>query len=249
MTLALSLLLATLTNVPASYGAQLYTSYCASCHGSQQWGSQYAPNLHGIGAAALDFYLQTGRMPAAVPWIEIKHRDERSGQQLDPGEINAIEAYLAPVVAGGPPIPALAANGDLEHGRRLYALNCMQCHGVQALGGSIGELDWAPDLRAAPITQVAEAIRVGPDQMPRFGPHQLSDVDLTDVASYVMRMTSDPEPPAEPPFRSTGPVPEGAVGYLVIVVLIAFVFTFWRAETPPREREEAVRREAPEEAL
>jgi hypothetical protein len=38
-------------------------------------------------------------------------------------------------------------------------------------------------------------------------------------------------------------VPEGAVGYLAIVVLVAFVFTFWRVDTPPADREETVRRD------
>ena len=247
MTLALTLTLAILTNVPPSFGARLYTSYCASCHGAQQWGSQYAPNLHGVGMAALDFYLTTGRMPAAAPWLEVEHRGERSGEQLDPDEITAIETYLAPVVAGGPEIPQVIASGDLEHGRRLYELNCMQCHSVKGTGGAIGDIQWAPELNKASITQVAEAIRVGPEEMPRFGPHQLSATDLDDVSSYVMRMMSEQQPRDVPPFRSTGPVPEGAVAYLVIVALVAFVFTFWRAETPPGEREEAVRREAAEE--
>ena len=247
--IALALWLATLTNVPASFGAQLYTTYCASCHGAQAWGSQYAPNLHGVGTAALDFYLVTGRMPAAVPWLEVEHRGERSGQALDPDVIAAIEDYLAPVVAGGPTIPIVVANGDMEHGRKLYALDCMQCHGVKALGGAIGDIEWAPELGKASITQVAEAVRVGPEEMPRFGPHQLSDDDLIDVASYVMRMTSDPQPPIVPPYRSTGPVPEGAVSYLVVIALVAFVFIFWRAETPLREREDAVRRDAAEEPL
>jgi len=46
-----------------------------------------------------------------------------------------------------------------------------------------------------------------------------------------------------PPFHSTGPVPEGAIAYLAMIVLVAFVFTFWRSDTPPRRREEAVRRD------
>ena len=248
MIAALTLWLATLTNVPASFGAQLYTSYCASCHGAQQWGSQYGPDLHGIGMAALDFYLTTGRMPAATPWLEVKHRGERSGEQLDPGEINAIEDYLTPVVAGGAPIPMVVADGDLAHGRQLYFLNCIHCHAVNGTGGDIGGVDWAPDLAQASITQVAEAIRVGPGQMPRFGEKQLTPADLNDVASYVMRMTSD-EQPAEPPFRSTGPVPEGAVSYIVIILLVAFVFTFWRADATQHEREETVRPDAGEQPL
>ena len=63
-----------------------------------------------------------------------------------------------------------------------------------------------------------------------------------DVASYVMLLQTGHQP-AFPPYRSSGPVPEGALGYLAIIVLVAFVFTFWRVDTPPARREEAVRRD------
>ena len=49
--------------------------------------------------------------------------------------------------------------------------------------------------------------------------------------------------PKYPPFRSSGPVPEGAVAYIAMIVLVAFVFTFWRVDTPAARREEAVRRD------
>jgi len=97
------------------------------------------------------------------------------------------------------------------------------------------------DLDRATIMQVAEAVRVGPGQMPQFGEQQLTQTDLNDVASYVMRLMTAPQPAGVPPFRSSGPVPEGAIGYLALLALIAFVFTFWRADASPREREESVR--------
>ncbi len=230
---------ASLPGVPTSSGGQVYATRCASCHGARAWGGDGGPSLRGIGAAALDFYVSTGRMPAAVPALEVGDRDERNGQRLSQSDIRALEAYLAPVVAGGPPIPAVVANGDLAHGRALFAESCQHCHTFNGSGGAIGESDWAPSLLRTPIDQVAEAIRIGPGQMPPFGERQLSASDLDDVASYVVRLGADAQPKDAPPFRSAGPVPEGAVGYLAIVALIAFVFTYWRVDTPRRKREEA----------
>ncbi len=241
--LALPLLLAAATVAPPPPdGAQLYATYCASCHAPQKWGTGDGPSLRGVGTAALDFYLMTGRMPAAEPWIEIAHRDERSGQGLSLADIRALETYLAPTVAGGPPIPPVVANGNIQHGRTLFEQNCQACHGLAGEGGDLGLLDWAPSLDRTSIAQVAEAVRVGPDQMPVFGPHQLSDTDLDDVASYVMLLQTGHQP-AFPPYRSSGPVPEGALGYLAIILLVGWVFTFWRVDTPPADREETVRRD------
>ena len=239
---ALPLLLAATALGPSSDGAALYTTHCASCHAPQKWGTADGPTLRGVGMAALDFYLMTGRMPAAEPWIEIAHRDERSGQGLSLADIQALETYLAPTVAGGPAIPLVVANGDLVHGHMLFSQNCQQCHGLAGEGGDLGELDWAPSLDRTPIAQVAEAIRVGPEQMPLFGEHQLSANDVDDIASYIVHLQADRHA-AMLPARSTGPVPEGAVGYLAILALVAFVFTFWRVDTPALRREEAVRRD------
>ena len=49
-------------------GHTLFLSSCASCHGLQAQGIPgRAPSLHGVGALAADFYLETGRMPLATP--------------------------------------------------------------------------------------------------------------------------------------------------------------------------------------
>ena len=242
LSLSLTLLLATIEgeepNPPPSYGKQLYITYCATCHASNFTGTANGPPLRGVGMASVDFELVTGRMPAAVPWLEVAHR----GQQLSSGDIRAIEAYLAPA-AGDPQIPTVVAGGNREHGRRLYELNCEHCHGVQGNGGAIGGLDWVPSLHRASITQVAEAIRVGPGQMPRFGEHQIPQDDLNDVSTYVFELDTNAQPANVPPFRSSGPVPEGAIGWLGIVLLLIFVFSFWRSETPPAERTETKRPE------
>src|SRR5690348_10630144 len=45
-------------------GQKLFQANCASCHGLVAQGTDAGPNLHGVGAAAVDFQVGTGRMPA-----------------------------------------------------------------------------------------------------------------------------------------------------------------------------------------
>jgi ubiquinol-cytochrome c reductase cytochrome c subunit len=210
-------------------GGRIYAENCASCHGAQQQGSADGPSLDRVGLAEVDFYLSTGRMPAAAPWVEIAHRDERAGQQLPLEQIRALEAYLAPVVAGGPALPEVIAGPNAAHGRLLYEIDCQQCHAVGGNGGSIGRADWAPALHEATIDEVADAVRAGPGEMPRFGEHQLPQSDLDDLAGYVLSMQTA-QPGSVIPSPSTGPVPEGALGYVAIIVLIVFVFGLGRSD-------------------
>lgn len=240
LTLLVPILLASVLGKPPESGGELFAQHCAACHGEQAYGSQFGPTLHGVGMASVDFYLFSGRMPAAAPWVEIEERGARVAQRLPLDQIRAIEAYLAPIVAGGPPLP-LVLNGNAERGRDMYELNCEQCHAVKGVGGSVGGSSWAPALGRASINMVADAIRSGPEEMPRFGPHQLSQRDLDDLAAFVMEQASRQEEAARPPYGSTGPVPEGAISYVAIILLVIFVFVFWRVDTPPRRREEAVR--------
>ena len=52
-------------------GREIFLVSCASCHGvnadgiEQSEGGQYGPSLVGVGAAAVDFQVGTGRMPMA----------------------------------------------------------------------------------------------------------------------------------------------------------------------------------------
>src|SRR5262245_58205015 len=47
-------------------GRALYQTGCSSCHGEDATGTDDVPSLVGVGAAAADFQLRTGRMPLAV---------------------------------------------------------------------------------------------------------------------------------------------------------------------------------------
>src|SRR4051794_5865772 len=44
-------------------GEKLFQANCATCHGLAAQGTDVAPSLIGVGAAAVDFQVGTGRMP------------------------------------------------------------------------------------------------------------------------------------------------------------------------------------------
>ena len=47
-------------------GRQLFLANCSTCHGVNAQGRTAAPSLVGVGAAAVDFQVGTGRMPLAL---------------------------------------------------------------------------------------------------------------------------------------------------------------------------------------
>jgi len=71
-----------------------------------------------------------------------------------------------------------------------------------------------PALQQASARQIAEAIRLGPYLMPRFGEGQLSDRDVASVARYVLS-TRNPDDRGGWGIGHIGPVPEGLVAWLV----------------------------------
>ena len=48
-------------------GRELFLTSCSGCHGAEGGGTGDGPSLIGVGAAAADFQLSTGRMPLTDP--------------------------------------------------------------------------------------------------------------------------------------------------------------------------------------
>ncbi|MGH8975519.1 MAG: c-type cytochrome, partial [Acidimicrobiia bacterium] len=93
----------------AGDGRVMYETGCSSCHGLEGEGTRLGPPLIGVGAAAADFYLSTGRMPLDEP----RAQAVRKPPAYSPAQIRAITAYVAGL-GGGPAIPAVAPQaGDL----------------------------------------------------------------------------------------------------------------------------------------
>ena len=213
--LAATMLHAIPNDAPETRGRELYTQNCSSCHGADLRGGTAAPSLIGVGAADVDFWVSTGRMPAAVPWIQVSHRGLQP--YLSPADETAIVRYVA-AASPGPPIPLVATDGDAAHGRMLFQQNCQHCHGVDGNGGAIGGATWAPSLANATVTQLAEAVRVGPGEMPQFGDRQIDQRELDDIATYVTSQRGTARFTGFP-IVAGGTVPEGMYGWLAAGIL------------------------------
>jgi ubiquinol-cytochrome c reductase cytochrome c subunit len=217
-------------------GRELYETGCSSCHGPNGEGvdapdgSLRGPPLVNAGEAAAYYYLSTGRMPLA----NSEEQPTRKQPVYDDDEIDALVAYVGSV-GDGPDVPDVdLTDADLGQGGEVFRANCQACHGASGSGGALSYGRAAPRLSQADPTEVASAVRVGPGQMPVFGPETFTDDELDDLAAYVEYLRS-PEDPGGLPIGRTGPVPEGLVAWLIgMVALLGLVA--WIGTTLPIRR-------------
>ncbi len=206
-----------------SAGEALYAANCSSCHEPGAYGGPNAPPLRGVGPAAVDFWVTTGRMPAATArQIEA----ERKPPRLDKQQADQIAAYIDSLAPAAPFIPTVNTNGaDLADGASLFALNCAACHTITGAGDALAYGTNAPSLHAANATQVAEAIRTGPANMPVFAGN-LSDSQVRDVVAYVVTTIQHPNNSGGAGLGGVGPVAEGFVA-LLFGVGVFMLICFW----------------------
>lgn len=188
-------------------GKVLFVNNCSSCHGVTAEGSQRGPNLVGLGPATVDFWVSTGRMPLANPSAQAEIKPTPFTKQ----EISAIVAYVTSLGPGGPGIPKLDLSGaDRANGSVIFSLNCAPCHVITGGGDALSNGTRAPSLSEATATQIGEAVRTGPGQMPRFDLTQVNHKQLNDLVSYV-RYLHSPRDRGGLALSHVGPVTEGLV--------------------------------------
>ena len=207
-------------------GKSLFVASCSSCHGLDAQGTTQAPSLVGAGAAAVDFQMSTGRMPAK----ELGAENERKPSDFSQAEIYDIASYVASL-GGGPAIPAASqvstAGADTALGQELFSTNCSQCHGFAGAGGALTYGKSAPPLTASTPTQIYEAMQTGPEAMPVFGDGTVTPAEKRDIIAYVVDTRNEANPGGLSLGR-TGTVTEGLVawlGGLGFLVLIAMWLT------------------------
>jgi ubiquinol-cytochrome c reductase cytochrome c subunit len=213
---------------PASYinaGEQLFAENCSSCHGNEGGGSAIAPPLIGVGPATVDFWVSSGRMPATTPnSVEA----ERKPAKLSPKQALQVAAYLNSLDPSVPFIPYPNLKGaNLADGADLFSLNCAACHTITGAGDALAFGTNAPSLNNKHVTaqQVAEAIRTGPANMPRFTGN-LSDAQVRDVVAYVTEKIQHASDPGGFALGGVGPVAEGFVALLIGVGALVLV-CYW----------------------
>jgi ubiquinol-cytochrome c reductase cytochrome c subunit len=142
---------------------------------------------------------------------------------LPQADITALDKYVtALAAAGGPPIPDVDPTaGDAARGMQLYMENCAACHGAGGSGGILFDRP-VPKVTGATPTQVGEAIRVGPAEMPVFGAHQVSPAEVNDIAAYVQSLKR-PADRGGNALSHLGPVAEGLIVWLVTMAGLVLI--------------------------
>ncbi len=219
-------------------GQALFEASCSSCHGLNAEGTSQAPSLIGAGAAAVDFQMSTGRMPAK----DLTAQNNRKPTQFTQQQIYDIAAYVASL-GGGPAIPSadqVSGNGaDTALGEELFSTNCAQCHGFAGAGGALTYGKNAPPLTAATPTQIYEAMLTGPEAMPVFGDGTITPAEKKDIIAYITATKTEANPGGASLGRA-GTVPEGLlawIGGLGFLVLIAMWLTAKRRDHAKAESE------------
>jgi ubiquinol-cytochrome c reductase cytochrome c subunit len=221
-------------------GRELYETGCSSCHGAdgrgvvRDDGEVRGPSLENSGEAAAYYYLSTGRMPLANSEEQPKRKEPAYG----PEEIEALVAYVG-TLGTGPAIPDVDPEaGDLALGGEVYRANCQACHGASGGGGALSYGRAAPRLTSATPKQIASAVRVGPGEMPVFGPDVIDADELNGLVRYV-RYLADPEDPGGLPIGRTGPIPEGFVAWLIGMVALLGLVAWIGTRSPIRPTRES----------
>lgn len=199
-------------------GRSLFLKNCASCHGLNAQGTSDGPSLIGVGAAAVDFQVETGRMPAA----QLGPQVERKPNQFTDEEIAAMAAYVASL-GPGPAIPTeeqLDLSGaDPAEGGSIYRTNCAMCHNFAGSGGALTQGKYAPNLRGIDPKIIYEAMLTGPQSMPVFSDQTLTEEDKKDIIAF-LKTTEDQPAPGGTELGRLGPVTEGAVGWIAGIGLL-----------------------------
>lgn len=220
-------------------GRTRYVEACQSCHQADGSGQPQSgiPSLHADGAAAVDWWISTGRMPEAT----LMAQAPRKPVSISDADRAALVAYITSQWPGGPDIPTFdLSNGDLTDGGNLYRTNCAACHGAVGAGAALAYGAYAPSLHKATALQVGEAVRIGPGNMPVFGLDNLSDEQVADVATYVAYL-HHPQDRGGAGLGHTGPIAEGFVGLLFGLVGMVGVASWvgHRSDDEPQERPDA----------
>jgi len=207
-------------------GRDLFLVSCAFCHGQNGEGIQtedgnvIGPSLVGVGAAAVDFQVGTGRMPMSQPGAQVPAKPET----FDDEEVAALAAYVASL-GPGPAIPeesdySIEGLSDEEReaaisrGGQIFLTNCTACHNFEGSGGAMPRGGYAPNLGETSARHIYEAMLTGPQNMPNFGNGNLSPDEKRDVIAYLYSLRDMPNYGGFG-LGGLGPVPEGLAAWLL----------------------------------
>jgi ubiquinol-cytochrome c reductase cytochrome c subunit len=156
---------------------------------------------------------------------------ERKPPKLTNLQALEVAAYINSLDPSVPAVPTPHLKGaNVANGASLFALNCAACHTITGAGDALAFGTNAPSLQDKKVTaqQVAEAVRIGPANMPRFSGN-LSDTQVRDIVAYVTTYIQHPTNPGGAGLGGVGPVAEGFIALLLGVGGLALI-CFWIGE-------------------
>jgi len=214
-------------------GRQLFLISCASCHGmnaegiTTKSGGNYGPSLIGVGAAAVDFQVGTGRMPMSLTGPQAPRKTPALREE-DTSQVAAYIASLGP----GPAIPESkeldwknANANQIREGGEFFRTNCTACHNSVGAGGALPNGRYAPSLRGVSAKHIYEAMLTGPQQMPVFSDDVITPEDKRNVIAYVKTLQAQPQYGGLAG-GNIGPVAEGMFTFIVGIGVMT-IFAVW----------------------
>jgi len=231
-------------------GHELFLVGCSFCHGINGQGiktldgKQLGPPLAGVGAAAVDFQVGTGRMPATQPGPQIPQKEAN----YPPDEIAALAAYVASL-GPGPAIPN-PADYSLEgltdeqrqeaivRGGLIFRTNCSACHNFEGSGGAMPNGGYAPKIRGVEPKYIVEAMLTGPQAMDDFSNGNLSMEEKRDIIAYLQSLEDNPEYGGFG-MGGIGPVSEGLFAWIVGIGSLVGVAAWIAAHTARTSKQKA----------
>jgi ubiquinol-cytochrome c reductase cytochrome c subunit len=177
-------------------GEELYAVHCGGCHSVDGRGGV---TIQGIEAPALlpevnermtiaygRVVMDTGRMPPAGDPRDNRIRRVSLTQEQRSDILRFMVERFG--LEGDVPEPG---HGDVATGLEVYAANCAACHGASGAGGVAGGGAWTPRVNDVSAQTLADAVRTGPFQMPRFDEQQISDEQLGDMAAFLAEVEEE----------------------------------------------------------
>ncbi len=226
-------------------GRKLFVVSCSSCHGLNgegvvnKDGTNNGPSLVGVGAAAVDFQVGTGRMPLAAPGPQAAARHP----VFSPQEVRAMAAYIA-TLGPGPSIPAADDYGtagltaeQVAEGGEFFRTNCTACHNYAGSGGALASGKYAPSLQGVDPRFIYEAMITGPQAMPIFSDGVLKPQEKRQIIAYLQTLQAQPGYGGSQ-LGSLGPVTEGLWGWLGGIGVLVLA-TVWISNNGARARKKS----------
>jgi len=202
------------TSTLVSQGKELFLRGCSSCHGLHAEGGGIAPSLIGVGSAAVDFQVGTGRMPMA----DMSQQAMQKKPLYNPQETAALAAYVASLAPGPAAVTNESLNyerdGNAANGGTLFRTNCAMCHNFAGQGGALTNGKYAPSLMGVDPKYIYEAMVTGPQSMPKFTNATITPQEKLDIIKWIQSADHEQNLGGASLGR-VGPVTEGLLGWVL----------------------------------